>query len=145
MLSSTWYRRRGLSSVSDREMITSRKRQPWISTIFLSQFFTLSLGPGNQYGPFVGAAGMGLTPHVQSLSQLCLGYLLQLCGIDVKSKVIWPHSRSLTYPASTSHIWTCTTWICSYHYEPAPPGFAVIIGINMFLFFSTPGNIRLMV
>ena len=45
-------------------MITSRKRQPWILTIFQNRFFTLSLGPGTQYGAFVEALGMGLMRKV---------------------------------------------------------------------------------
>ena len=60
--------------------------------------------------------GMGLITHLQSLSRLCLCHLLRLCPIDVKSKVIWPHSCSLTSPASTSQIWSCTTWVFSYHW-----------------------------
>ena len=38
-----------------------------------NQVFYPFSGPGTQYSAFVGAAGMGLTPYVQSLSPLCLG------------------------------------------------------------------------
>ena len=97
--------------------------------------FTLSLEPRTQYVAFVGVARMELTPHVQSLSWLCSGYLLQLRQIDVKSEFLWPHSCPLTSPRGQSLPLT---------YEPAPPGVAVIIGIDFFL-FSTPGNISLVV
>ena len=54
------------------EMITSRKRQSWISIIFLIRFFTLSLEPGTQYGTFVGAMGWDWLPLCNVLkSTLC--------------------------------------------------------------------------